>query len=91
MSDSHISVSSGGTTFVGDDATRLFAACTLRSAIKLLRAGIKPTRGYTMTKALNATTLYTRKRYRRGEVDKALADLSVWIETMRAALPVVRE
>lgn len=79
--------SGNAVTFAGEDATRLFAAATLRSALGLLKAGIQPTRGYTMTKALNGATLFTGKRYRRTQVDEAREDLRIWCETMKAALP----
>lgn len=90
MNDSHITLSKGGMAFVGDDATRLFQAVTLRSGIGLLQVGIRPSRGWTMTGALKTATTFTGKTYKRTEADKAKADLTLWIETMKAALPVIR-
>jgi hypothetical protein len=90
MVESKITVSAGGTSFVGPDATNLFRAATLRSALGLLKRGIQPTRGYTRTRALAACTEYTGQRYwvSDAELDRAMADLTVWIETMKSALPV---
>jgi hypothetical protein len=91
MNDSSINVSAGGTMFVGPDATALFRAATLRSALGLLKAGITPTRGLTMAKALKMATGITGKKYKRTEADKAREDIKVWCDTMAAALPVVHK
>ncbi len=90
MNGDRIVTGAGGTTFVGHDATRLFAATVLRSALKLLAVGIKPSRGWTMTKALKAASQYTGRSYKRSEAKQAQADLTLWIETMKSALPVER-
>jgi hypothetical protein len=90
MDDSRIEVSRAGTTFVGSDATRLYAAVSLRSGLKLLKAGIKPNRAWSKTAALAAATRCTGKTYKLNAIDDAITDLSVWIETMKSALPVER-
>jgi hypothetical protein len=77
-------------SFAGPDAVALVRATVLRSSLGLLQNGIQPTRGFTMTKALAMVTHYTGVAYKRTEVEKAKADLTVWIETMRSALPVVQ-
>lgn len=74
--------------FSGPDATELYAAVVLKSAIGLLEKGIQPTRGYTMKRALAACKRYTGKTYKRGQSEQAKADLTVWIETMKSALPI---
>jgi hypothetical protein len=89
MSESYIKTGVGGTMFAGPDATALFRAATLRSALGLLKAGISPTRGVTMTKALKMASEITGKKYKRTEADKAREDLKVWCDTMKAALPVI--
>lgn len=89
MSDSHITVSKGGTMFSGDDATRFFQANVIRQGIRLLAVGIRPSRGWTMTKALAMATSFTHKKYKRTQWPRAVADLDLWIVTMRAALPVI--
>ena len=88
--ESYISHSKGGTMFVGPDAMRLFQAVTLHSGLGLLQKGIKPARHWTMTKALQLATSYTGKPYKRSQAEMARADLLVWIDEMRAALPTER-
>ena len=93
MDDSHISYDKNGdaTGFMGFDAVNLYRATVLWSGIRLLQQGIQPTRGFTMTKALKMASNYTHKPYKRTESDKARADLKVWIDEMKAALPVVQQ
>lgn len=86
---SHIEVSPHVTTFVGEDATRLFAATVLRGAIRLyVKSGIKVSSAYTPTAMAFAASGYTGKTYKRSQLDKALVDLSTWIETVKANLSV---
>ncbi len=89
MTDSEITYDKAGnaTCFSGPDAVEVFRAATLSSALGLLRAGIVPRRGLTLTKALAMCHRYTGRRYKRTEVEQAQADLRVWIETMKSALP----
>lgn len=87
MTDSIITTSAGGTMFAGPDAVNLFRAATLKSALGLLKVGICPTRGLTMTKALKMATEYTKKKYKRTEADRAIADIKLWCDTMSMALP----
>lgn len=91
MTESSITIGKGHTTFVGPDATNLYRAAVIRSALRLLTQGIKPTRGATMTGTLKLVQGYTGKTYKRTEAERAMADLTVWIETMKSALPVDRE
>lgn len=79
----------GGTTFQGPDATEWVRATTLVSALSLYaKAKIIPTRGVTATRMLKMATHYTGKKYKRGEHAKAAADVRIWANTMKAALPV---
>jgi len=96
--DSYIKpLGNGGAAFVGPDATRLFQAIAIKNALSLLERGIQPTRGFTMKRALAAATTFTGKSYpstgrsRKLAVQDARADLIRWCDTMRAALPTVRE
>ena len=90
MSNSEIVAGEHGTVaFVGPDATHLYRAMVLRSAMGLLKVGIAPTRGLSMKKALAMVTVFSGRSYKRTEVDQAVKDLTVWIETMKSALPVV--
>ena len=91
MTDSFIQYGPGGTSLVGPDATDLFRAAALRSALGLLAVGITPTRGLTRTKALVMVTRYTGKTYKRSQLEEARSDLKVWIETMHSALPHLNE
>jgi hypothetical protein len=93
-SESSITVfKGGGMSFSGPDAVELFRAATLKSALGLLSKGIRPTRGLTMTKALKMVTEYTGQTYKRSvaEAERARTDLTVWIETMKSAIPVERK
>lgn len=72
---STITHSAGVMMFSGEKAVDAFRIATLISAIGLLKAGIIPTRGMTMTKALKIATEYTGIKYKRTEADKAAANL----------------
>lgn len=86
-----ITLSAAGTMFSGPDATHLFRAITLRSALKLAKAGIKINRHTSPTDLLKMAKLYTGKVYKRGQYDQARDDLTVWIDTMKAAIPIMIE
>jgi hypothetical protein len=90
MDNSHITVTkNGGMCFAGPDATRLYAAMQIKSFIGLYqKCGMIPTRGMTITRMLEAATRYTGQTYKRGQASKAMDDLTIWIETMKSALPV---
>jgi hypothetical protein len=92
MNDDHIHVGKGGTSYIGHDATHLFRATMLRSGIKMYAAcGMIPTRGVTISKMLAMASEYTGRKYKRGEYAAAQADLTQWIEAMKAALPIIKE
>lgn len=74
-------------SFVGPDAVALYRAAVLRSGIGLMAKGIKPTRGASMKKLLVMATGLTQKPYKRTEHEKARADLGLWIDAMKSALP----
>lgn len=77
--------------FCGPDAVRLQQAITLRSAIKMyvMSSGqIIPTRGMGITKMLALAGTVTGKKYKRTQTAEAQADLHIWIETMKSALPI---
>lgn len=90
--ESYVETSPAATTFVGSDATKLFAAATVRSAINLyLKTGMKANRAYTPANMLKFATNTTGKTYKRGKpgLTAAAADLEQWIAAMKSALPVV--
>jgi hypothetical protein len=91
MDENYIKTGPGGTTFSGPDGTNLFRAATLVSALRLLKVGITPTRGLTSKKAFAIAKEYTGKTYKRGQHDQAIADVGVWVATMKAALPIIKE
>ena len=89
MTENYIQRGETHTTFVGPDATNLYRAAMLKSAMGLyLKTGIKVNRMYTPTAMLATAGAITGKRYKRGQMADAVADLSVAIEAMRAAVPV---
>lgn len=88
MTDSYIrDFDNGGVSLVGPDAVALFRVAALTSALGLLSKGITPTRGLTVKRALGMATEYTGQTYKRNEIERARADLKVWIETMKSAIP----
>lgn len=90
MAESFVKVDNTGTSFVGPDATRLYRANVIRQSISFhKKTGMIPTRGMTITKLFALATGITGKPYKRGDHDKAYADLTTWINTMIAALPVI--
>lgn len=79
----------GGASYIGPDAVELFRAINLRGGLIMWhKHKMLLTRGLTITKLLAMTTRYTGQKYKRTEALRALADLDVWIATMRSALPV---
>lgn len=92
MTDSHIKTGPGGTVFVGPDATAFFRAATIASGLRLYaKTGMRPNRLWTPSAMLKAATGITGKPYKRGQYEKAAADVTLWADTMKAALPIVKE
>ena len=89
MTDSYVKHhADGGTTFVGPDATNFVRAVTLRAALRMYaETKMRLARNITPTQMLTMAGEYTGKVYLRGDYTLAAEELSVWIETMRAALP----
>lgn len=89
---SEITVTPGGVMYSGKDATNLVRAIYVKNALSFyVKTGLKMTRAATPTYLLRAATEYTGHKYKRGQYVKAAEDLEVWINTMRAALPVTIE
>jgi hypothetical protein len=74
-------------TFSGHDAVQCYRVAVLMQSLSLLSKGIRPTRGLTMKKALLIAKEYTGQDYKRTEWERAKADLKVWLETMKSAIP----
>jgi len=90
MSDSYIARhKTGGVTFVGGDATELVSVTVLRSMIHGMRKGLKFS--ISQRGALDSAARYTGRNYKRSELALAEQHLTIWIETMRSALPVVHD
>lgn len=90
--DSYVEVfAGGGVAMVGTDAISLYRAQLLLSHIKLyLKTGIIPTRGVTGPKMLVLAMSITKNEYKgNGKYDRALVDLRNWVETMKAAMPIM--
>ena len=82
----------GGTTFAGRDAVNQFRAVTLKSALKMYaKTGMKLARNVSPTGMLQLAAEYTGKTYKRGQHAQAAEDMTAWIETMKAALPITDE
>jgi hypothetical protein len=82
---------SGGYTVTGRDGISLMRAVYLKSSITLYRkTGLIPTRGVTISRMLKLATEITGKTYsarKRADYERAEADLQVWCDTMRTAIP----
>ena len=89
MRDSEIIVGAGGTIYSGPDAVNLFRANCLRVALELYaKTGMVVSRNVTATSMLVMAKQYTGKGYKRGEQAKAAADVTIWVNEMRDAIPV---
>lgn len=70
------------TSFTTPTEISYFRLVSLRSGLKLLKVGIVPHRGWTVTKALKWASEYTGRTYKRSEIDTAIADLTKKQEEM---------
>jgi len=89
--ESKIISSESGTMFVGPQAVDVFRAVMLKHALSLhVRTGgaLRITRTATPTMLLKNAGAYTGKTYKRGQHAQALEDLTAYIETARAGIPV---
>lgn len=78
------------TSFVTDEEQTYYRAAVIKAGLKLLRAGIKPHRGWTKTNTLAAAGGITKPKraYRKVDIDLAIADLDHWLK-QRQQSPVV--
>jgi hypothetical protein len=77
----------GGFSLTGD-AIPMFRVITLKGAIKLHRqTGLIPTRGVTISKMLAMAGEITGEKYKRGQHERAEADLQLWIDAAKASMP----
>jgi len=83
--ESYIEKSAGGLSFVGPEATTLFAAVALKSAlVGYAKFKMQPNRHYSPTYMLKAASGLTGRQYKRGQHAQAAQDVAAWIETARA-------
>lgn len=83
----------GGITLAGPDAVNLYRAITLKQGLRMYaRTGMLLTRTATPTVLLKIANEYTGKKYTgKDKYNQAADDVQVWIDTMKAALPVTDE
>lgn len=87
MENSIETYGSGGISFNGPKAVDLFQAVTLKTALNLYaRCKIQPNPHWTPTRMLQAASLYTGRKYKRGEYSQAAAELILWIGETRQAI-----
>jgi len=68
-------------TFTGKDGVATYRAITIKHGLKFYaKTGVKPNRGWTPTAMLRAAGEITGNTYKRGEYDRASADLQAWID-----------
>lgn len=65
--------------------TRVYHAAALTAALRLLKRGISPKRGWTRTRVLAAAGRLTGRTYGRGDVDAAITDLTTFAEGVARA------
>lgn len=92
MNDDKIVYNKDGSlsALVGKDAVHLMRVQTIISGLRMnIATGGRMvlTRGATPTKLLALAGEYTGKKYKRTQKEEAMADLQVWFNTMKAALP----
>lgn len=78
-------------SYIGPDAVALAAAIVLKHALLgYAKFRILPTRGITAATMLQHATRLTGKPYRRGQHAAAAADVNIWCEAMKPAIPLVQ-
>lgn len=91
MQDSSIHVHAHGISFNGPDAVLFYRARAIKSALTLYvktNGQVIPTRGMGITKMLAIAGEFTNTKYKRTQAQMAIDDLTIWIATMRSALPI---
>jgi hypothetical protein len=90
--NSHIAVNQESTAFVGQDATKLYSAtCVMIGLRTYAKFGRSLNRAYTPTNMLAFASGITKQKYSKTKDGYLLAaaDLKVWCDAMKAALPIV--
>jgi hypothetical protein len=89
MNDSEIRYSPHSTTFAGSDAVELVRAVSLKHALLLYaKTGMRITQAASPTVMLEMAKRYTGRTFKGVNKYRDAAEaVSVWVETMKAALP----
>lgn len=89
MDDSRITIDKVGTMYAGRDAVELFRVKMLISGLKLnASTGMLPTRGMTKSKMLAMAGQYTKRKYKRTEMQQAIDDLKEFYSLLASSLPI---
>lgn len=94
MTTAEITLRPDGTvaSYNGFDAVSLFRVKTIIMGIKMHRDhGMILTRGATITKLFKMSEEYTGQKYKRGEHNRAIADLQNWHSIMLSAMPITQQ
>ncbi len=92
MQESYVEITKGATAYVGPDAVLLMKAMVLKSSLNLyVKTKMRPTRSVGPTDMLTIATSITGKPYKRGQYELAMSHLAIWIDTMKAAMPIKEE
>jgi len=83
MSD-YLDRTENGTVFVGSDQD-ILKALTLASGLRIYAATkMLPNRGWTANKMLSAAARLTGQPYKRGQYEKAAADLTAYADKLKS-------
>jgi hypothetical protein len=93
MNQSEIVYRNSCTTFAGPDAVNLVRAVHVKTALSMYaKHKMLMTRGANPTSLLLLAKEYTGKTYKgKDKYNEAAEGVRIWIETMKAALPVTDE
>lgn len=79
-------------SFTGESGVDVFRISTLKNGITgYIKFGMIPTRGVTISRMLKMAGEYTGKTYKRGEGEKAVADLGSLLTARIQAEDITRE
>ena len=89
--DSYILTKTDGQaiSYVGEDAARYYQARVLLAGLRAVKHGMRITRTATPTNVLKMAGQFTGKKYKRGQIDIAIADLTDWVALMMLAMPIL--
>jgi hypothetical protein len=75
------------TAFVTPDEQTYYRAAVIKAGLKLIKVGLKPGRGWNKTNTLAAAAVITGvKKYRRVDIDNAIADLDFWLKQRQSPI-----